>query len=313
MGIMWQQQILHTDSFHLLYFFLIYSVMGWVFETCLVSITNKQFVNRGFLNGPFCPIYGIGASLVYLLLTPIGENIILLFLCGMILTTALEYVTAAIMETLFHAKWWDYSDRRFHIKGRVCLSVSFVWGFFSIIMLKVFQPIVLYLVDKIPYTFGCVFGSIFILYFIGDISITIYEVLHLNAKLANIDTIKEDLKERIANSRLYETAEEIRIRIDEMELPEFLAELRAKINTEKNTFLINSQNAGIDLENKLEQLQIEIKETLTRYHKILITRNIIERRLFKAYPKLRSFRHEDALQNMKKRINQMNKARKAKK
>lgn len=155
---MWEQTILQTDIYHLFYFFMIYSVMGWVFETCLVSVTNKQFVNRGFLNGPFCPIYGVGASLVYLLLTPLGDHYIILYFCGMLLTTAVEYMTAAIMEALFHTKWWDYSDRRYHIKGRVCLSVSILWGFFSIIMLKIFQPIVLRFVDKIPYAFGCVLG-----------------------------------------------------------------------------------------------------------------------------------------------------------
>lgn len=104
---------------YILYFF-IYSFLGWTVESIGCSIASKRTINRGFLNGPICPVYGFGAVIVISLLGRFN-NVVIVFLLGMILTTILEYFTGFILETLFHAKWWDYSDRKFNIKGRVCL------------------------------------------------------------------------------------------------------------------------------------------------------------------------------------------------
>ena len=99
---------------------MIYSIIGWIYESTLCSITNKKLINRGFLNGPYCPIYGSGAILVILILGRI-KNPVLLFFLGALVTCSLEYLTSYVMEKLFHARWWDYSQRKFNINGRVCL------------------------------------------------------------------------------------------------------------------------------------------------------------------------------------------------
>lgn len=103
-----------------IFYFMIYSVVGWIYETTLCSITDRHFVNRGFLNGPYCPIYGSGALLDVLILGRI-ENPFLLFILGVLVTCSLEYLTSYVMEKLFKARWWDYSDKKFNIGGRVCL------------------------------------------------------------------------------------------------------------------------------------------------------------------------------------------------
>ena len=97
---------------YILYFF-IYSMLGWVCECLYCGIGAKRFVNRGFLEGPYCPIYGWGALFVLYALRPFRDHIVLLFLAGMVGTSVLEYVTSYVMEKLFHSKWWDYSQRRF--------------------------------------------------------------------------------------------------------------------------------------------------------------------------------------------------------
>ena len=121
---------------------IIYSVIGWIYESTLCSITERRFVNRGFLNGPYCPIYGFGAILDILILGWI-KNPILLFVLSAILTCTLEYITSYLMEKLFHARWWDYSNRKFNINGRVCLIGAVVFGTLSLILIKLVHPLVL--------------------------------------------------------------------------------------------------------------------------------------------------------------------------
>lgn len=134
------------------FIFVLYSFGGWVLETLLYILRDKTFVNRGFLFGPVCPIYGTGAVLCTALLYNRVDNIFLLFLCGMALCGSLEYVTHFLMEKIFHAMWWDYSSRRFNINGRVYLNGLLQFGAGTVLIIKVFQPLVFKLTDVIPNT-----------------------------------------------------------------------------------------------------------------------------------------------------------------
>lgn len=130
--------------------FVIYSVCGWIVETLLYVIRDKKVVKRGFLFGPLCPIYGTGAVICTLLLYGRINNIFLLFLCGALLCGSLEYLTHFAMEKLFHAMWWDYSNRRFNIKGRVYLNGLIFFGVGVVLIVKVFQPLVYKLLNIMP-------------------------------------------------------------------------------------------------------------------------------------------------------------------
>ena len=114
---MWNLTINGTDLYHILNWFFIYSFLGWVCESTYCSLGERRWINRGFLAGPVCPVYGFGAVIVVTLLTPFAYSIPLLFLTGMAATSALEYLTGFLLETLFHTKWWDYSKRRFNIRA----------------------------------------------------------------------------------------------------------------------------------------------------------------------------------------------------
>jgi uncharacterized membrane protein len=138
----WSVTIRGVDFYHILNWFLIYSFLGWVWETTYVSLKQGHYVNRGFVNGPLCTIYGCGAIAVYLILLPFEENILFLFLGGIVVATVLEYLTAVLMESIFHTSWWDYSDKKFNFQGRICLGASLGWGCFSVILFRVFQPVV---------------------------------------------------------------------------------------------------------------------------------------------------------------------------
>ena len=130
--------------------FFVYSVLGWVWESCYVSVKSKRWVNRGFLHGPWLPIYGSGAVVVLLVTLPAQGRPALIFLLGMIGATVLEYVTGESMEKLFHMRYWDYSDKPLNVNGHICLGVSIGWGVFSLVLLYVLHPPVEDLVLWLP-------------------------------------------------------------------------------------------------------------------------------------------------------------------
>ena len=130
--------------------FMIYSIAGWIMETLLYLVRDKKAVKRGFLFGPVCPIYGTGAVLCTAVLYGRVNNIFLVFIFGLLLCGCLEYITHFLMEKLFHAMWWDYSSRRFNIKGRVYLNGLLIFGLGSVLIVKVLQPLVFRLIGVMP-------------------------------------------------------------------------------------------------------------------------------------------------------------------
>ena len=110
--------------YELSYYFFIYSFLGWAMETMLNSIKHKTFINRGFLTGCYCPIYGIGMCCIYLFCHPFATNPLAVFIVGLLVATSIDYATGMLMEKLFHASWWDYSHLRYNLNGKICLFSS---------------------------------------------------------------------------------------------------------------------------------------------------------------------------------------------
>ena len=130
--------------------FYIYCFMGWVWESCYVSLENQKWVNRGFLKGPFLPIYGSGAIVVIISTLTVENELILVFIIGMIAATILEYITGALMEKVFHVRYWDYTKEPFNINGHICLTSSLAWGVFSVLLVRFVNPPIENLIKFIP-------------------------------------------------------------------------------------------------------------------------------------------------------------------
>ena len=122
--------------------FMIYSVAGWICEELLQIIQNKKIADRGFLIGPYCPIYGCGVILITICLTPFENHPVGLFILTMVLCGVLEYATSFIMEKAFNARWWDYSNMRFNINGRICVPYSIFWGILAVFLIKIAKPLI---------------------------------------------------------------------------------------------------------------------------------------------------------------------------
>jgi uncharacterized membrane protein len=115
-------------------FFFIYSFLGWCIESTIVSVTRRKLINRGFLKGPMLPLYGFGALIILFSTLWAKDNYILVYICGMISATCLEYVTGVVMEMMFNMRYWDYSTKKFNIQGYICLKSSLFWGVLSVVM-----------------------------------------------------------------------------------------------------------------------------------------------------------------------------------
>ena len=178
----------------LIIYFFIYSFLGWISECIYCTIGNKKVVNRGFLNGPICPIYGFGATILIFTLKNKPQGIISLLICAIVLTSILEYVTGYILEKTLHTTWWDYSNKRFNIKGRICLKNSILFGIMSVVLMKIIQPEVVSFVENISTKTLLSLAIVGIGWLMVDIIISLMALNKLNVKLDRLDEIIMDLK-----------------------------------------------------------------------------------------------------------------------
>lgn len=172
---MWNATLFGIESYKMILWFLTYSILGWIVESIYMSICNRKLTNRGFAKGPICPIYGVGALTVFLILRPYSHNMVLLFLFSSGLATTLEYVTAIIMHKMFGEIWWDYTDKPFNYKGILCLESSIAWGFYTIILFTFLHGFVDGLVNRIPLTVGRTVGTIILALVTVDYTIMLYK------------------------------------------------------------------------------------------------------------------------------------------
>ena len=129
--------------YYLVFYFITYSIGGWILESSYKSILEKKIINSGFMYGPYCPIYGFGTMIMILALSRLTDNIILLFIVSFVVLSLWEYIAAVFLEKIYHTTYWDYSDKKVNIKGRVCLLNSSYWGILGVVFIKLIHPIVL--------------------------------------------------------------------------------------------------------------------------------------------------------------------------
>ena len=177
----------------IIWFFFIYAFLGWCAEVAFAALVEGKFVNRGFLNGPICPIYGFGVVAVILLLTPIQENFFILFLGSVLVTSFLEYITGFILEKVFETRWWDYTDMRFNLHGYVCLLFSLIWGFAVVFIMRIIHPMIASVIGFIPHIISCILLIIATCMIIADIIVTIAAIRGLQKRLRILTALSEEM------------------------------------------------------------------------------------------------------------------------
>lgn len=175
--------------------FYIYAFLGWCVEVAFVAVTSGKVVNRGFLNGPVCPIYGVGMIGILLALTPLKDNALVLFVGGAVICSALELFTGWILDKIFHMRWWDYSDQPFNVGGYICLGFSIMWGIGSMIMVAMIHPIILSAVKKVPMLAIYIVLVIVTIAFIVDLIVTVKNIIGIKKSFGQLDKIATGLNE----------------------------------------------------------------------------------------------------------------------
>lgn len=166
--------------------FFIYAFIGWIVEVCFYGLQEGKFVNRGFLNGPLCPVYGIGFFGVILLLTPFTDSLPLLFFGSLIITTAIEFLAGFILFHIFKLRWWDYSEFKFNVGGYICLRFSIYWGLACTVGMKVLQPLTMFILNKTPDIIQIVILTVLSVLLIIDLIATIAAINGAKQKLSLI-------------------------------------------------------------------------------------------------------------------------------
>lgn len=184
--------------------FFIYSFLGWIMEVTLTLITDKKFVNRGFLLGPCCTIYGCGCILLNLLLHNYTNNILVLFILTMFTCSSLEYITSFLMEKIFKLRWWDYSQMKFNINGRICLETMTPFSILGVLAIKYATPFFITNINKLSEKTILIISIILITLFIIDVIISLTIVFKLKFVSKNIKKdstldIKNAIKKFIKN------------------------------------------------------------------------------------------------------------------
>lgn len=261
-----------------LWSFFIVACVGWILEVAYAAIVEKRFVNRGFLNGPICPIYGIGLVIMDLTLGRI-HNMAILIIGSAIVGSIVEFVAGYLLEKVFKQKWWDYSNIPHNLKGYVCLRFSIIWGFAGAIVVRILMPSLKQFISIIPHTLGIVLLCVFMGIFLVDFVLTIVAIAGLNRRLKNLETISKKLRDRtdIIGEAISDGVLTAKDKYDDSELKEKYGELNEK--TKK------------DLEELREKYEKAVKK------------NVFYTRILRAFPNLNSPKHNEQLEELRQKFN----------
>ena len=183
-------------TYFLLYF--IYSIIGWYLEVGLAFYEHKKFVNRGFLIGPYCPIYGVGCLLLTILLSKYINEPGVIFAFSIFICATLEYLTSYLMEKIFKLRWWDYSNMKFNINGRICLETLIPFGIIGVLVVKYISPFLINTVNSINFNVLVIINIIILSILITDILISFNVVFNLKNVTRNLNKDStEEIKKAI--------------------------------------------------------------------------------------------------------------------
>ncbi len=286
----------------LLYFF-IYSFLGWCIEVVYSGLTTRKFINRGFFNGPLCPIYGFGVIAIVNLLDPVKNNLFLLFFGSVFIASIIELLTGFILEKLFHQKWWDYSDLPFNIGGYISPLFSLMWGLACLVVVDRIHPMISKFVNSIP-ELGIVLAiTTMAIIFIIDLIATVNTIFKLNKKLEGIEELSamikkssNELGDNLATGAIFLADKKDEV---EYKLYEKKDKIVEKIDHTKKVLEYDISKKQKEALEYSEHIRFELKKK----KKDLVEAKLFgQNRLLQAFPTLKSKRYREALKLLKDHV-----------
>ena len=288
--------------YQICWYFLIYSVGGWVVEVIFHAVTLGKVVNRGFLNGPVCPVYGFGVLSVFAMINTLQSNGCqmsdgMIFLFGVILATVVELIAGWLLDVCFHARWWDYSDKPLNFHGYICLEFSLIWGLAILLVVKVFQKYVEnHTSPHAASTLGWIVLAILYCMYLADFIVTVAVIQGLNKKLTRLDKIRSDM--RIISDKISDTVASTTIdtaqAIEQGKVQTALAkaELRKAAEVKKAQSVERLRNRRAELQREFDELSGSITN-----HSI-----VGQGRIIKAFPKMKHRYYYELIQELRKKF-----------
>lgn len=274
--------------YYLILYFFVYGFLGWCTEVVFAACKERKFVNRGFLNGPICPIYGIGVGIVVQFLTPYKDNFILLYVTSVVLVTALEWVTGFILEKVFHNKWWDYSKMPLNLNGYVCLLFSLIWGVACVAIVELIHPVIHKLLSWFPKPIGIGLIVVLGIAVLVDLYVTVSTILKMNKHLEKMKEIAADLH-RISD-----------------ELGESIYENVVEVLERREEWKLKVQEASGEVKERMQDVSDEvidrIAELKKKYREVGGKGLHVSKRLIKAFPRIQSKKYREAMEDLKKHL-----------
>lgn len=258
--------LIEVEKYVLLFF--IYSFAGWLMETVQISIRQKKFVNRGFLIGPYCPIYGFGVILITLLLQKYAGDIPLTFILSILICGTLEYMTSYVMEKIFKARWWDYSQRKFNINGRICLETLIPFGIAGTFILYIANPFLMKYIDMVSELALHIFTVVFLVIYITDMIVSFKIILNLKEMTRefkdNTVEISSRVKKIIKNKfHLYRRLVRAFPKIESNVLYDKWDEMKKRIEESKEEIVTKIDNSKKEIKDKIESSKKNFKKVKT--------------------------------------------------
>nr|WP_302665641.1 hypothetical protein [uncultured Agathobaculum sp.] len=288
----------YSASQWLLIFYL-YCFLGWCFESTVVSVQQRRFVNRGFLRGPMLPIYGFGATILLHVSLPLYNRPIELFFASMFAATVFEYIVGVLMEKLFKVKYWDYSTHRFQFQGRICLQSSLCWGFLGLILARVIHPPVETIVVVLPFGLLIVVDILLSVAFASDVVVSVRTALDLARMLEELDKLREqgvELRQQLSETALVQLTR-LSYRVDEAR-----GEWSEKMDGAREQISERVDDAREQISDAKEQILARLDELQNRFDEQAANLGRIRKSMLRGNPTARSARYDAVLQRLKKRI-----------
>lgn len=249
--------------------FLVYAFLGWCTEVAYAAFLHKKFVNRGFLNGPVCPVYGFGAVIVIASLSPLKKDIILMFAGSVLLTSALEYLTGFALDKIFCDKWWDYSDCRFNLHGYICLKFSLIWGAVCLVVMYVIHPVLITLIHKLPAIVSMIVTGVLYAMLITDTVLTVTEAAKIKKYFKKADILEQRIR-RVSDTIGKEIADGV---LKAEQFKDDITEYRENARTAVKKISERKMSAGTELD-----------ELYGKFKNLRLKKGYIYKRLSQAYP-----------------------------
>ncbi len=259
--------MLNFSFYELFFYFIIYAFLGWSLEVLFHIYTMKKFINRGFLYGPICPIYGISAVVMIVTLTPFKNNIVYLFIGGFVVSSALEFITGYLMEKFFDTRWWDYSEDKYNLMGYISLKFSIAWGALSVLFIREIQPLAEKMVERLPRDPGIIIMYVLMILVLLDVVFTVNKLVVFSKWFRELQRISKELKENLENLKDHtlDRARKLKLEASNVSLMENYEKLSGNIKRRYRYLIkayprVTSSRFG----ELLEEVKEKISETLSR-------------------------------------------------